>query len=137
MVAALELGWQAVERSAGFTMAGLDETLEKDVVARQAARVTDEGYFEAMNEEEITVAKEPILLVAEAWELGKWSEDLSLRAKRRFMTDFWKRRDPTPDTPVNETRQRFYDAVASPRRRSARRAGPRCPVGRPIGGGST
>jgi GWxTD domain-containing protein len=50
--------------------------------------------------------------VAESGELSKWSKDLSLRAKRRFMTDFWKRRDPTPETPVNETRKLFYDAVA-------------------------
>jgi GWxTD domain-containing protein len=112
MVAALELGGKRVERSAGFTMAGLDETLEKDVVRREAAKVTDEGYFQAMNEEEIEVAKEPLSLIAEGAELGKWSNDLSLRAKRRFMTDFWKRRDPTPGTPVNETRQLFYDGVA-------------------------
>ena len=112
MVAALQLGGKTVERSAGFTMAGLDETLEKDVVRRGAAKVTDEGYFEAMNEEDIAIAKEPISLVAESAELSKWSKDLSLRAKRRFMTDFWKRRDPTPETPVNETRQLFYDAVA-------------------------
>lgn len=112
MVAALELGGKTVERSAGFTMAGLDETLEKDVVRREAAKSTDEGYFEAMNEEDIAIAKEPISLVAESAELSKWSKDLSLRAKRRFMTDFWKRRDPTPETPVNETRQLFYDAVA-------------------------
>ncbi len=112
MVAALELGGKTVERSAGFTMAGLDETLEKDVARREGAKITDEGYFEAMSEEDIAVAKEPISLVAEGGEMGKWSKDLSLRAKRRFMTDFWKRRDPTPETPVNETRQLFYDAVA-------------------------
>ena len=112
MVASLELGGKTVERSAGFTMAGLDETLEKDVARREAAKVTDEGYFEAMSEEDIAMAKEPISLVAEGGELGKWNKDLSLRAKRRFMTDFWKRRDPTPGTPVNETRQLFYDAVA-------------------------
>lgn len=112
MVAALDLGGKTVERSAGFTMAGLDETLEKDVVRREAAKSTDEGYFEAMNDEEIAEAREPLSLIAESGELGKWSKDLSLRAKRRFMTDFWKRRDPTPGTPVNETRQLFYDAVA-------------------------
>jgi len=112
MVAALELGGKTVERSAGFTMAGLDETLEKDVVRREAAKVTDEGYFEAMSEEDIAIAKDPLTLVAESAEMSKWSKDLSLRAKRRFMTEFWKRRDPTPDTPVNETRQLFYDAVA-------------------------
>jgi GWxTD domain-containing protein len=112
MVAALELGGKTVERSAGFTMAGLDETLERDVVRREAAKVTDEGYFQAMNEEELEVAKDPLSLIAEGAELSKWSKSLSLRAKRRFMTDFWRRRDPTPETPVNETRQLFYDGVA-------------------------
>jgi GWxTD domain-containing protein len=112
MVAALELGGKTVERAAGFTMAGLDETLEKDVIRREAAKVTDEGYFEAMREEELELAKEPLVIVAESGELSKWSKDLSLRAKRRFLVDFWKRRDQTPDTPVNESRQLFYEAVA-------------------------
>ena len=112
MVAALDLGGKTVERAAGFTMAGLDETLEKDVVRREAAKVTDEGYFEAMSQEELELAKAPLVIVAESGELNKWSNDLSLRAKRRFLVDFWKRRDPTPDTPVNEARQVFYDGVA-------------------------
>ena len=112
MVAALALGGKTVEREATFTMASLDETLEKDVVRREAAKATDEGYFDAMGEEDIAEAREPLVLIAESGEMSKWSKDLSLRAKRRFMIDFWKRRDPTPGTPVNETRQLFYDAVA-------------------------
>lgn len=112
MVAALELGGKTVERAADFTMAGLDETLEKDVARREAAKGTDEGYFEAMSEEELAAAREPLVLVAESGEMNKWSKDLSLRAKRRFMIDFWKRRDQTPNNQVNETRQFFYDAVA-------------------------
>jgi GWxTD domain-containing protein len=112
MVAALQLGGKTVERAAGFTMAGLDETLEKDVVRREAAKVTDEGYFEAMSQEELELAKEPLVIIAQSGELSKWSKDLSLRAKRRFLVDFWKRRDPTPDTPVNEARRVFYDGVA-------------------------
>ena len=112
MVAALQLGGKTVERVAGFTMAGLDETLEKDVVRREAAKVTDAGYFEAMGQEELELAKEPLVIVAESGELSKWSKDLSLRAKRRFLVDFWKRRDQTPDTPVNEARRVFYDGVA-------------------------
>jgi GWxTD domain-containing protein len=112
MVAALQLGEKTVERTAGFTMAGLDETLEKDVVRREATKGTDEGYFEAMGEEALAEAKEPLGLIAEGGEMGKWSKDLSLRAKRRFLIDFWKRRDATPNTPVNETRQLYYDGVA-------------------------
>jgi GWxTD domain-containing protein len=112
MVASVALGKQTTDRSAGFVMAPLDQTLEKDVASRQAARVTDQGYFAEMNEREIAAAKEPLVLIAESGELSKYGKDLSLRAKRRFMTEFWRARDPTPDTPVNETRQRFYDAVA-------------------------
>ena len=112
MNAALDIGGKTVERSAVFKMAGLDETLEKDVARREAAKVTDEGYFEAMNEKELDAAKEPLMLVAESGELSKYTKDLSLRAKRRFLVEFWQKRDLMPSTPVNETRQRFYDAVA-------------------------
>ena len=112
MVASLALAGRTAERSAAFTMADLDETLEKDVARREAARVTDEGYFEAMSERELERAREPLVIIAEDGEMRRWSKDLSLRAKRRFMTEFWTRRDPTPGTPVNERRQLFYDAVA-------------------------
>jgi GWxTD domain-containing protein len=112
IVAALTLAGNTVERSAGFTMAPLDATLEKDLVRRETAKATDEGFFEAMSAEELETARAPLALIAESGELSKWSKDLSLRAKRRFMTQFWRRRDPTPETPVNETRVLFYEAVA-------------------------
>lgn len=112
MAASLQIGGQTVERSATFTMAGLDQTLEKDVARREAAKGTDEGYFESMDEKALNVAKEPLQLIAESGELSSYSKDLSLRAKRRFMVEFWRKRDRTPDTPENEVRQRFYDAVA-------------------------
>ncbi len=111
MSAALDLGGQAVERSAGFAMAGLDETLEKDVARREASKGTDEGYFEAMDEQALDAAKQPLQLIAEGAELSKYSKDLSLRAKRRYLAEFWQKRDQTPSSATNETRQRFYDAV--------------------------
>jgi len=111
MAASLDLGGKTVERSAAFAMAGLDETLEKDVARREASKGTDEGYFEAMNEQQLEIAKEPLVLIAESGELSKYSKDLSLRAKRRFMTEFWQKRDLVPSTPENETRQKFYAAV--------------------------
>jgi GWxTD domain-containing protein len=66
MAASLQIGGQAVERSAAFTMAGLDETLEKDVARREADKDSDEGYFEAMDEKQLNAAKEPLILVAES-----------------------------------------------------------------------
>jgi len=112
MAASLQIGGQTVERSAVFTMAGLDETLAKDVARREATKGTDEGYFEAMDEKALNQAKEPLSLIAESGELARYSKELSLRGKRRFMIEFWQKRDQTPNTPDNEIRQRFYEAVA-------------------------
>jgi len=112
MIASLALAGRTVERSASFTMAGLDETLEKDVARREAAKVTDEGYFGAMDEAEVARATEPLSLIAEGGEMRRYSKDLSLSAKRRFLTEFWQRRDPTAGTTLNEARVRFYEAVA-------------------------
>jgi GWxTD domain-containing protein len=111
MAASLDLGGRTVERSAAFVMAGLDETLEKDVARREASKGTDDGYFGAMDEKAIEAAKEPLQLIAESGELSKYSKDLSLNAKRRFMVEFWQKRDLVPSTPDNETRAKFYAAV--------------------------
>jgi GWxTD domain-containing protein len=37
--------------------------------------------------------------------------NLSVEGKRRFLREFWQRRDPTPATPDNPARDEFYRAV--------------------------
>jgi GWxTD domain-containing protein len=111
MTAALKLGKDSVERSASFVMAGLSETLEKDVARREASRVTDQGYFAEMNDAELNEAKDPLMIIAQSGELSSWDKSLSISAKRNFLTGFWARRDPTPDTPRNEAREDFYKKV--------------------------
>jgi GWxTD domain-containing protein len=112
LVASLALGEGRVLRSAGFTMAELDETLEKDVVRREAAKTTDAGYFASLNGEQLDSALEPLTVVAERSELRGYSKELSPNAKRRFLTDFWRARDPTPETPDNLAREAFYRSIA-------------------------
>lgn len=112
MIASLKLAGRSIERAAPIFMAGLQETLARDSALRQADRVTDPGYFAAMSDQEIEQAKEPLLYIAENRELSAWKGDLSLEAKRRFMSNFWQRRDPTPGTPQNERRETFYQAIA-------------------------
>lgn len=112
MIADLQLGGRTIQRSAEFSMAGLTETLAKDAARREAVRVTDEGYFGQMSEQELELAKAPIGYIAEPRELSGWSSELSLDAKRRFLTSFWKQRDPTPGTERNERRESFYAAIA-------------------------
>jgi GWxTD domain-containing protein len=112
MVASLKLGGRSIERSAPIAMAGLQETLARDSAIRQSERVTDQGYFAAMSNAELDVAKAPLLYIAESGELSSWQEKLSPDAKRRFLVNFWQKRDPTPGTPKNERRESFYGAVA-------------------------
>jgi GWxTD domain-containing protein len=112
MIASLKLADESIERDAPLVMAGLGETLAKDVARREVERGTDQGYFEAMNDAELAAAKEPLVTIAEYGELAPWDKSLSLGAKRRFLAQFWEKRDPTPTTPRNEAREGFYDKVA-------------------------
>jgi GWxTD domain-containing protein len=93
-------------------MAGLTETLVNDAARRESDQVSDEGYFAAMSEPELDQAQAPLIYIAETPELSPWDDKLSLSAKRRFLTSFWKQRDPTPGTAKNERRESFYGAVA-------------------------
>jgi GWxTD domain-containing protein len=112
MLASLKLGGRTIERSASIRMEGLAETLARDSARREADRVTDAGYFGAMSGAELQDAKAPLLYIAEGSELSPWQSSLSIEAKRRFLTNFWQRRDPTPGTARNERREAFYQAIA-------------------------
>jgi GWxTD domain-containing protein len=111
MLTDLQFKGRTIRRSAELTMAGLGETLAKDAARREAERITDEGYFAAMSDAELNEAEAPLEYIAESRELEVWNSSLSVAAKRRFLTTFWKQRDPTPGTPKNERREAFYAAV--------------------------
>jgi len=112
MVAGLQLGQRTAQRSAEFSMAGLHQTLAEDSARRAVNLVGDEGYFGAMTAQQVDSAKGPLLYLGQPGELKAWSPKLSLAAKRRFLIEFWKRRDPTPGTQRNEFRENFYQHIA-------------------------
>jgi len=111
MLADLKLNGKTIQRTAEFGMAGLTETLARDTARRNAEKETDEGYFAAMTEAELDRARAPLDYIAETKELSAWSKDLSVEAKRRFLTAFWKQHDETPGTVKNERRESFYAAI--------------------------
>ncbi len=108
----LALDGQKLERSAPFEMADLAETMAKAADAKAAERITDVGYFADMNQKELDDAEEPLVLIARSGELSVYNDKLSLPAKRRFLSEFWARRDPNPSTTRNEAREQFYSAIA-------------------------
>lgn len=107
----VSLEGKTTERSAEFEMAGLDETLTADTAVLAATRETDEGYFAALNEAQLDSAAAPLVLIAKSREMNTY-ESLSPAAKRRFLAEFWKSRDQSPETQRNEERERFYGAIA-------------------------
>lgn len=111
LVARLATSKGTVERAADFVMADMQQTVAREQSRLAATASTDEGYFGAMSSAELDAAREPLQLIAKSGELSVYKKDLSLQAKRRFLTQFWAQRDPTPDTPENQTREAFYRAI--------------------------
>lgn len=108
----LQLSTETVERRRGFRMAGMLETLARDSAERARRRITDEGYFAAMNEEQLDSAKAPLVYIASEQDQLDLYDRLSVQAKRNYLTRFWKQRDPSPGSPRNEMREQFYGGVA-------------------------
>ncbi len=111
MAADLRLGDRSVKRSADLVMAPLGAALARDTTRRATERVTDEGFFASLPVEDLEKAEAPLSYIAKSGDLSAWSDKLTPAAKRRFLTQFWMARDPTPGTPRNERREAFYQAI--------------------------
>lgn len=73
-----------------------------------------------MTEAQLDSAYEPLIYLMTADEQGIFSS-LSVEGKRRWLQQFWARRDPTPGTVRNEERDRFYVAITEVDRRFSER----------------
>ncbi len=113
MTVAVDLGGTVVERSADFTMAPLAATVARNAELTSVALTTDEGFFAAMSEADLDSAAAPLSYVAKSSERGllRGFDKLSPAAKRRFLVEFWRKRDPDPATQRNEAREQFYGAI--------------------------
>lgn len=111
MAVSVTMGTVVSEREQPFTMAGLEETLAKEAARMEQERRTDAGYFGAMTEGQLDSAWAPLLYIASPSDGLNLYKDLSVDAKRRWLTEFWSRRDASPETPQNETRENFYAAI--------------------------
>jgi GWxTD domain-containing protein len=104
-------GGGELTRSAEFGMAGFGaETVLPAAPAAGADR------FAALSEAQLDSLYEPLIYVMEASEQGVYPL-LTLEGKRRFLREFWAKRDPTPGTARNEEADRFYTGVAEANRR--------------------
>lgn len=112
--AALTIKGQTVEREAPFAVNRADVALARNVTETNANKGLDEVYFNSLPEDSLDAAAEVLVLLpnATARERAAYKRDeLSLAAKRRFLIEFWAKRDETRSTPINEARIEFYAQV--------------------------
>jgi GWxTD domain-containing protein len=95
-----------VVRSAPFVMAGFQT---EAAIASAVGRSTD--VFAQLTEAQLDTLYRPLIYLQDAGERGIY-EGLSVDGKRNYLRQFWKRRDPTPDTPGNELQDQFYRLIA-------------------------
>lgn len=104
------------EQSSRLSMADFTEALQREQAALEVRRVSDEGYFGLMPEDELDEAEAPLIYLVTPDSLAVWKSGLSVAAKRSFLARFWSFRDPTPGTPRNEAREGFYAKIAQANR---------------------
>ena len=112
--AAVTVDGKTVDRQAPFAVNDVESSLARNIVASDANKGLDEVYFNALPEDSLDAAAEELELIPDVTrrELSAYKKDeLSLAAKRRFLIEFWAKRDRVPSTPENETRMAFYNAV--------------------------
>jgi GWxTD domain-containing protein len=111
MKVVLTLGGRTTERSAPLVMAPLEETLQRDAERVSQEKLTDEGYFKYMDVAALDSAFAPLVHIGTPQELKLWNKNMSEDAKRRFLVEFWQKRDQESPGGRNEARERFYAAI--------------------------
>ncbi len=103
-------GGDTVSRRAAFGVTGFQTLATVAAVAQPA------DLFDGMAESQLDELYGPLIYMMSAGEQGVFSS-LSVEGKRSWLRQFWAKRDPSPGTPDNEARSRFYSAIRDANRR--------------------
>src|SRR5256886_1832408 len=105
---AIGSGADTVSRTAPFRMGGFEAEQRVEAVARAAEEPND--LFARLSEAQLDTLYEPLIYLSNRGELGGY-RGLTLDGKRRFLRDFWRKRDTTPATSENEEMAAFYKRI--------------------------
>lgn len=106
----IRLGESAITTDAPFAMAGLTAVAQA-ASAETAPVAASTDLFEDADEARLDSLYGPLVYVAESARDLSVYRTLTAEGKRRFLREFWTRRDPTPATPDNPARDEFYRGV--------------------------
>ena len=101
-------GSDTTSRIGAFRMGGF-EAEQHVATATQVANEPSDP-FARLSETQMDTLEAPLILLAAGSELSVY-KSLTVEGKRRFLRDFWRKRDPTPETPANEQMAAFYKRI--------------------------
>lgn len=67
--------------------------------------------FVVMTEDELNIYFEKSKYIASSSEIKTWSNLDNIDSKKQFLFNFWKQRDPDPNTAENEFKKEYFDRV--------------------------
>jgi GWxTD domain-containing protein len=112
---AIGTGSDTVTRMGTFRMTGF-ETGRLVAAAGSGEAPPPPDIFSDATEARLDSLFAPLVYIAEQNELQVYS-GLTVQGKLRFLREFWRHRDPSPDTPENETEAGFYERIKQANRR--------------------
>ncbi len=112
LVLVVGAGADTVTRVASFRMGGFET--ERRLDGAQATVEPQDRFGEA-SEVQLDSLFDPLVYIGHQDEL-KVYPGLTVEGKRRFLREFWRRRDPTPGTPENSAQVGFYRRIAEANR---------------------
>lgn len=86
-------------------------SIKEEIVLRRSDADLLSSEFNVMNEEELNLAFEQSKYIASSDEIKRWNSLNNIEAKRVFLFNFWKQRDPNPNTPENERKLEYFERV--------------------------
>jgi GWxTD domain-containing protein len=93
------------------TVADAPFGMAEPVAGSDPVAATASDMFESASEALLDSLYAPLVYLLEESERGLY-QTLSTDGKRRFLQEFWRRRDPSPQTPDNPARDVFYAGVS-------------------------
>ena len=104
----MRLGDTTLTTEAPFAMAPMSAVQVATAPSREAPTLED--MFDEADEARLDSLFAPLVYLTEPRDIGVY-RSLTADGKRRFLKQFWARRDPTPATPDNPARDQFYRSV--------------------------
>lgn len=108
------VGSDTVSRMGAFRMGGFEA--EQHVANATQAAAEPSDPFARLSEIQMDTLYAPLMYLATGSELSVYGS-LTVEGKRRFLRDFWRKRDPSPETPGNERMAAFYKRIGDANQR--------------------